>query len=532
MSAVRMRGTALVVLTCLALLSVGVGRAIVETQAIRASPGVILLAAAIVIAATAVMLAGPTPCIAAIVILTVLRPSPAVSLGGGVDLFAADAFFAALVCWWFLGAAGARSAERGARTQLRAGPVLVLLGYIGLNLLYVAAIDPGRLSVAFVSWLRLLETATVGWLAAAFLRTRRDVNVVLGGLALAGAIALALALAGGAGDANGGVLGARGGSFINANTLGLVSGLLVVIGTFGALGPSLVYRVPLVICGVTGIVQSQSVGSIAGTSVAIMLGLAFMVDPPKRILGATALRAAIALVIGLAVAYGVAAAVRPENLPTSQHFEDSSAGQRAVLGAAGLELAERHPLIGVGWRRSEEPAVIGDPGVNAELRARFPSTRADFFPDVMPGSVHNAYIQVAADLGLLGLGLLAFVFVSVGRQIRRILAGVKRRGPTWTQLWSLTWGLVLVVVWWNDNPIFGGQPETVIPAVFLGAIAGLSRALPAGEPAAPTQVDLPARPRGLRSWSPRPSDDLLAGVVGDNGRQRREHPPGRDQRPR
>jgi O-antigen ligase len=496
------RWSTLLIQACLVLASLAVGRAVVETQAIHASAPQIALAAAGIAAGLAVMLSGPVACIAAIAVLTVLRLLPQVSVTGGVDLYAADPFYCALVCWWALRAAGlgARTAERDGRSALRGGPVLLLLSYVGLTLLYVAAVDPGRLSVSFVSWLRLLETASLGWFAASFLRTRRDVTLVLTAIAAAGVGAVVLAVAGGAGHAEAGPLGTRGGGIFNANELGLVSGLLVLMAAFGALGPSPLHRAPLAVFGAAGLVQSQSVGSLVGTSIALLLGLAFMVGPSRRFVDARVLRAAIVLGVAVAVAYGLAAVIRPENLPTSQGFDQNSAGERTVLAAAGLELVERNPLIGVGWRRSEEPEVIGNRDLNAELRARFRNTRSDFFPDVSPASVHNAYVQVAADLGLIGFGLLIVMFVSLGRRIGGVLKRVRTRTPEWSQLWFLAWGLILIAVWWNDNPIFGAQTETVVPALFVGAIAGLGREV--------AERSRPARPR----------EDLLSRVVSDHAR--------------
>jgi O-antigen ligase len=228
--------------------------------------------------------------------------------------------------------------------------------------------------------------------------------------------------------------------------------------------------------GALGLAQSQSVGSLVGTSVALVLGLAFMVAPSSRIVSATAVRAGVALALAIGVAYGLATVIRPANVPTSSSFGESSARQRSVLAVAGLELAERHPVIGVGWRRSEVPEVIGDPELNTELRARFNTTKSEFFPDVSPSSVHNAYVQVVADLGLVGLGLFLFMLVSLGRGVKRVLERVSRASPSWPALWFMAWALVLILVWWNDNPLYGGQVETAAPALFLGAIAGLRAA--------------------------------------------------------
>lgn len=468
----------------LLLASVALGRAVVETQAIEASAREIALTAVAFAAGLAVILAGPVACLAAVAGLTVLQVSPRVSAGGGVDLVLADAFYCALVCWWVIRRGLAASGETGGarRSPVRGWPVLLLLCYAGLTLLYIGAVDPGRLSVSVVSWLRLVETASLGWLAAALLRTRRDVLAVLGAIALGSSVTIGLALTGAA-ETNVGLLQERGAGVVNPNTLGLTSGLLVVMGTFGALGPSLVHRIPLVLWGAVGIVQSQSVASLTGTGVALALGLAFLVDPSRRIVAARALRGALAVVAGLALAYGLATVIRPENLPSSRQFSDSSTAHRAVLGTAGLELVARNPLIGVGWRRSEQPDVIGDPDLNAELRDRFPTVNNAFYPDVNPGSVHNAYIQVAADLGLIGFGLFLWALISLGRGVHAVVKRVPRAGAEHAQLWFMTWGLVLVVVWWNDNPLYGGQSETVVPALLVGAIAALGAAMLPRKPA-------------------------------------------------
>jgi O-antigen ligase len=476
------RWTATLVTVGLLLASVGIGRAVVETQAIEAQPLEIAAVLMAVMLATAVMLAGPVACLAAIAALTVLRLLPTLPIGSGVDLFAGDAFFAALAVWWLIGAGRSRVNEESAdaRSSFHWGWVLAFLAYAGLTLLYVGAADPDRLPVSFVSWLRLVQTASLGWFAATFLRTRRDVAIVLGAIVAAGTIAVVLAVAGGAAEADAGPLGLRGGGVVNPNELGLVSGLMLLIAAFGALGPSLLHRVPLAVLGAVGLVQSQSVGSLVGTSVALLVGLAFVVAPPRRVLAAGALRSLAALGVALAVAYGLAALIRPANLPTSENLRDSSTGARAVLAVAGLEIVERNPVIGVGWRRSETSEVIGDPELNRELRARFPTTRRDYFPDVSPASVHNAYVQVLADLGVIGLGLLLAMIVSLARSIVAVLGRVRRGTREWTQLWCLAWGLVLILVWWNDNPLYGGQTESVTPALFVGAIAGLAQGLRGG----------------------------------------------------
>ena len=52
---------------------------------------------------------------------------------------------------------------------------------------------------AFVSWLRLVQTASLAWLAASLIESKRDIRLILGAMAAAGVVAVAdAALSGGA----------------------------------------------------------------------------------------------------------------------------------------------------------------------------------------------------------------------------------------------------------------------------------------------------------------------------------------------
>lgn len=458
----------------LVVLCVVSGRAIVETQAIEADTGTVLVAVVSALVALAAMLAGPVVCLAALVGLGMMTFLPSVAVGGGVDLKPADVFYVALLGWGALWLLGPRP-PRPEPPALQVTPIVLFVGFAGLTILYVATVDPSAASGSFLSWLRLVQTLSIAVLAAIFLRSTRDVGVVLGAVAVAGTLAVALALIGGVDTESDAALGSRGGG-LNPNTLGLVAGLLMLMGFLGGLGPRLLYRIPLAIVGALGLIQSQSVGALVGTCVALTLGLVLLRAQRPGAVGLRTMRAAAALVVALGLAYGLASAIRPENLPHSDAFESSSAWHRTLVGAAGLEVAVRNPIIGVGWRRSSSPEVIGDPEVTAPLRERFAGTKEEFFPDVQPASVHNTYVQIAAELGLVGLALLGLVLYSLARDIRRLVRRLPPATMARRQVWYLGWGLVLILVWLNDNPLYGGQPETVALAAFVGAVAGLGQA--------------------------------------------------------
>lgn len=458
-----------------ALIALGVicGRAVVETQAIDTSTGTLLLGVVGAFVALAVMFAGPIPCLAALVGLSMLTFMPSAAVGGDVNVEPADAFYAGLVVWAVVRLL-APSPPRLPAAAVRVAPILLFVGFAGLTIIYVATVDPGHTGRSLVSWLRLAQTISVAFLAALFVRSSRDVKVILVAVAVAGAVAVAMGLIGGVSSESELTLGARGGG-LNPNTLGLVSALLVLMAALGALGPQLLYRIPLAIAGAVGLAQSQSVGALVGTCVAVTLGLVLVRAQRPTVRGVRAAQAITALMAALLLAYGLASAIRPENVPHSDSFKTGSAWHRIVVGAAGLELAVRHPIIGVGWRRSSQPEVIGDPEVMTPVRERFAGTKEDFFPDSEPASVHNTYVQVAAELGLVGLALLGIVILSLGRDVRRLIKRVPRGTMAWTQLWYLAWALVLILVWLNDNPLFGGQTETVMLMALAGTLAGLGR---------------------------------------------------------
>jgi O-antigen ligase len=471
--AARVRWTGALLGLALVLLGLVCGRAVVETQAIDSGTGLLLLGVVGALVALAVMVASPVACLAALAGFSMLTFQPSVAIGGALDVKAADAFYVALLGWAALRLLGPTPPRSGLPT-VRGAPILLLLSFAGLTILYVAMVDPGGVGTSFLSWLRLVQTLSIAFLAALLVRSTRDVKIILGAVAVAGSVAVGVALIGGAGSESGGALGGRGGG-LNPNTLGLVSGFLVLMAFLRGLGPQLLYRVPLALVGAVGLIQAKSLGALIGTCVAVTLGLVLLRAQRPTVVGLRTVKTVTALVLALGLAYAFASAVRPENLPQSEAFRSSSAWHRTVVGVAGLELAARNPIIGVGWRRSSFPDVIGDPEVTTALRRRFVGTEEDVFPDVAPTSVHNTYVQVAAELGLIGLALLGVVLYALLRDIRRLLGSLPRGTMAWTQLWYLAWALVLILVWLNDNPIFGGQPETVAFAIFVGCIAGLGK---------------------------------------------------------
>jgi O-antigen ligase len=239
-------------------------------------------------------------------------------------------------------------------------------------------------------------------------------------------------------------------------------------------------------------VLAKSVGAFVATGLALAVGASFA---GRRTPLDRAARLVVALAIAGLLVFGVVQFLRPSATPTDPGFRESSTSQRIILGAAGLEVFERNPVIGAGWQRSSSPTVIGDPEIASELRSRFPAAKQGFFPDVNPASVHNTYVGVLADLGLIGFALFAAAIVSIGLGAQRVFERV-RGSELRPFARSSALGLVVILLWLNDNPIFGGQVETIVLAILAGALAAVGR-----------QVGVAPPRTGARRRLPEPYDE-------------------------
>ena len=73
-----------------------------------------------------------------------------------------------------------------------------------------------------------------------------------------------------------------------------------------------------------------------------------------------------------------------------------------LLAYMGYRIWRDHPIVGAGWQASTEPETV-DPHLPA-ARREFPDVSPLAFPTrEHPWGVQNAYVQAAADLGLIGL---------------------------------------------------------------------------------------------------------------------------------
>jgi O-antigen ligase len=160
---------------------------------------------------------------------------------------------------------------------------------------------------------------------------------------------------------------------------------------------------------------------------------------------------------------------------------DWSVAQRAALMLAGIQLFLEHPIIGAG------------PGAFAAELDRLGALVPTLWD--MKATPHNAYIQVAAESGLVGLSIYVLLLVAL---IRRALAAARgasadpvqaslRRAALWTLAIFCAEGMV-------EWPLSHGHAQIIIIAAAIACAATVTqrngRSVPVGT--APAAV-APAR---------------------------------------
>jgi O-antigen ligase len=402
------------------------------------------------------------------------QPTLSVPLGSAdLDLTLADAAIAAVVV-----AAALRGARHGWEPLRRARWLLVALAAFAVvtvlslgvpHLLGEEAPTAARaVSVAKFWWYGLLAPATLLLVrSTAELRPVARTLVAWSGVATAWA---ALQFAGLVDEFEGRRPGQREPSFVGIHDFAALSGAALTVGLVGLLlGDHLPagrrWTWPAIATGALGIVLSGAMTGVAGlwfATVAIVL-LA------RR---ARALRRR-AVVVAIAVALVVAAGTATMRADTLTRFAEflglrddtdtsqvESYAQRTLLAYIGLRIFLDHPVLGTGWNGSSDEWAYG-PQLEA-ARARFPSEPDEAFPSPeRPWGVQNLYVQVPADMGLVGLAALVALAAVTLR------SGWRGARDSRAPVVGLAWVLVAAGVWGGIG-LVAGIPLLALTWIGLG----------------------------------------------------------------
>jgi O-antigen ligase len=406
-------------------------------------------------------------------VLAVFGWNPLLLQFGIIDVRVLDVPIVILIAQVMFDRSGPRGFKEGRKY------VGALLALTGFATVYVGLTASENFNDAAASWVRLAVTVSLVWLTAAAVKTRRDFAFFLRILILAAMLAVAfgvyqvLTL---------GETSARAEAFGGPNALGLIAGMLVLAGLHASVLPNRETRVAAVATGLVGLFMAKSIASITGTVIAVIVGgvgtwSAHRSHQSRARSTDSGVRTWSRILAGAVVAFALISAVRPVDLPGSEGFGSSSTAIRLSVGYAGLEIWEAHPLVGVGWQQSSTDGVINAPSVVKAVEQRFGEDFRTYLELGGEGvtTVHNLYIQFLAETGIIGFGVLVWLVVGLVRLVRRWLRALE--GDPWWEANARFLSLVLLLelVWWNDNPLFGGQPESLLAAMSLGLLAAAAR---------------------------------------------------------
>lgn len=133
--------------------------------------------------------------------------------------------------------------------------------------------------------------------------------------------------------------------------------------------------------------------------------------------------------------------------------------QRSLQLYIGYRVWRDHPILGSGWQSVTEPAVF-EPQLPA-AHARFPDQPPLAFPSrAHPWGIDNAYVETLAELGLVGIVLLAAILAA------GLIAGVRTalRAPPFAAgvaTLGTAWLLVAAGVWIGQGLVIAPFTDTV-----------------------------------------------------------------------
>ncbi len=235
------------------------------------------------------------------------------------------------------------------------------------------------------------------------------------------------------------------------------------------------------IAGAVGLVASAALTGILGVVLAAGLGAVVVWRrrglPLRRVLVLGAMVAVV--VVGAVFMRSAAIGSFARFLGLGQHDRTAhveSYSHRWVLNYIGLRIFRDHPVVGTGWASAYDEDVYGP--YLADAHARYPTQPALAFPSPdHPWGVQNAYIEVLAELGIVGFLLFgALIAAGLLLCVRALLRGPPRlHSPAFVGLLWLAAALGL----WNGLWLIAGNPFDAMVWAAFGLAAAARNVLPA-----------------------------------------------------
>jgi O-antigen ligase len=329
-----------------------------------------------------------------------------------------------------------------------------------------------------VTALKFLEYALLAPALPLLVRTTRDLLVVLWSFVLWSCAATVVGIAEffGADIAAKGTVGHRQASFLSSADFAALSAGALLVGVVAVGVPR--FRVPrslaavALLTGILGMIVAGSVASVLGVGTAIaVVGIVLLLRAELTVRRAAAIGAVGVVVLGGVVTIrstDLGAFARflgaSESKQTQPQAKVQTYAHRTLLAWIGFEIWKDHPLLGVGWEGSAEPANF-EPYLPAAHR-HFPSESPIAFPSRDPNrryGVQDAWLQALADGGVIGFALWAAVFAAAAWLALRARALLPA-------LLGLAW--IALLVWlWTAQGFVAGIPLDALTWLAFGLAA-------------------------------------------------------------
>ncbi len=207
---------------------------------------------------------------------------------------------------------------------------------------------------------------------------------------------------------------------------------------------------------------TESRGGLLALGVSTIAALVLFPDQRRRILGF--------VMVGVVIA-GIATAAQPGSLSRITDFGGGTSG-RSDIWAVAVKVFEQHPLVGVGLDNFQ----VVEPRYALLHRT---VTRVQYITGSTPYRVHNTYLQVLAENGIIGLvAYLAFLIASLRAALlaARLLESMGYRSYAYLARSSMmgTLGFLTAIFFFSD-----GDDWRIWILLGLGpALLALARNLP------------------------------------------------------
>jgi len=390
-----------------------------------------------------------------------------------------------------IGIAAAIAARREGVAPLRHGRLVWVTAGLFLLWVFAATFYPLATSDAYpwrthlVTAIKYAEYGLIALAVPLVLRTLRDVYFVVWSLVAVSAAATAVGVVQffGVDVFRAWPSGGRQPGFVGIDDLGMLSAAayavaLGIVAVAPRTRPLRVLGWVAAVAGAVGLVVAGALAAVLGALLAALV--AFVVARRFSLLD---FRRALVLG-GMALLVLVGSVFMRSSALTSfagfagLRHQDNGRGvesysHRWVLDYVGLKIFLDHPFAGAGWQSGYDQFAYGP--VLPDAHRRFPSQPAQAFPaPAHPWGIQSAYVEVLAELGIVGAALFA-AWIAAG--FWTALATIRRsRAPASQTLLGLLWLCVVVGVW-NGLWFIGGIPFDALIWLAFGFAAAPPLAL-------------------------------------------------------